>query len=160
MSSASSIGPSYPSGGTFYVCQNNATEFVGCCTTDPCADGTGACSDRDLRPASFSSDSYEDIPPQICDSDGEDANWYTCAFTKPPFMGCCKNTNPCATGSCPTEDLVPALLSPDDEDRRIFIGKTLETLTATSSSTLASSPNERCRRPNSQHQQQHKFQPA
>ncbi|ENH71510.1 hypothetical protein FOC1_g10007746 [Fusarium oxysporum f. sp. cubense race 1] len=44
------------SGGNFYVCKKPSTnlEFVGCCDSDPCADGSGICPQTDLRPMSYS----------------------------------------------------------------------------------------------------------
>ncbi|KAK3994204.1 hypothetical protein QBC44DRAFT_357390 [Cladorrhinum sp. PSN332] len=150
MAGVSSIGASCPKGGSFYTCQNSSTEFVGCCTSDPCtSEAGGKCPQNNLRAATFSSDSYAEIPPQLCDSQatGEpQALWYTCKFTTPPFMGCCKS-NPCASGSCPTKDLAAARLSEDPDHRQVFLGETqtqlstpssTPTTTATSSSTQTS----------------------
>jgi hypothetical protein len=138
MASLSSIGASCPSGGSFYVCQNNATEFVGCCTVNPCETGSGVCPTRSLRPASFSSDSYDSIPPQQCGGDKQRALWYSCAFTKPPFMGCCE-ASPCSAGSCHANDLAPAFLSSDARDRSIFVDGNSDPA-PTTSSTAAPTP--------------------
>ncbi|OIW31820.1 hypothetical protein CONLIGDRAFT_641600 [Coniochaeta ligniaria NRRL 30616] len=112
------FGLSCPSGGSFYICQNNQTEFIGCCTIDPCHDGSGSCPQENLRNASFSADSYEGLKPQECAE--ETGLWYTCKGDKPPFLGCCAS-NPCASMACPEGDLVPAKLSTDPGRRDIFV---------------------------------------
>ncbi|KAK4198854.1 hypothetical protein QBC40DRAFT_283140 [Triangularia verruculosa] len=121
----SSLGASCPSGGTFYVCLGKKTEFVGCCTINPCTTGyqrePGTCPPENLRPASFSKDSYLELPAQECAGSDESALWYTCAYNSPPFLGCCK-VNPCVNKSCPTDQLVAARLSPDPDNRQIFVG--------------------------------------
>jgi hypothetical protein len=113
------FGFSCPSGGQFYVCEGNTTEFLGCCNSNPCLND-GVCPDDDLRVATFTKDRYEDLPREDCAS-GSEALWYTCAFNTPPFMGCCVD-NPCATGEgCAAKDLRPAFLAPEgakDENRR------------------------------------------
>ncbi|KAK4129939.1 hypothetical protein BT67DRAFT_251676 [Trichocladium antarcticum] len=122
MTSPSALGLRCPNGGEFYVCQNNATEFVGCCDIDPCADGSGECLEPNLRAASFASDRYDDIAAQGCSSDKAGAQWYTCGRTEPPFLGCCAaGINPCAFGSCPPANIVPARLSSNDQDRGVFV---------------------------------------
>ncbi|KAK5661809.1 hypothetical protein OQA88_9911 [Cercophora sp. LCS_1] len=131
------FGLSCPSGGSFYICQDNATEFVGCCTTNPCADGKGNCPKANLRVASFSSDYYDEIPAQQCSSSDRTALWYTCAKNSPPFIGCCAS-NPCSAGSCSSNNLVAARLSSDKSDREEFILMGKDPVT-TSSSTTASS---------------------
>lgn len=124
------FGLSCPSGGSFYICQNNSTEFIGCCTIDPCRDGSGSCPQANLRNASFSADSYDGLKPQECVE--ETGLFYTCKYDKPPFLGCCV-TNPCASESCPAGDLVPAKLSSDPAKRDIF-------LTTAASSTRSHTP--------------------
>lgn len=119
---------SCPYGGTFFVCENNTTEFVGCCTSDPCHDGRGTCSNENLRTTSFSHDSFAAIMPQDC-SDSS-ASWYTCNFTSPPFLGCCK-TDPCAA-PCVSADLTPAKLSRDVVARSAFLTESLPTSPQTS----------------------------
>ncbi|KAK4446579.1 hypothetical protein QBC34DRAFT_149406 [Podospora aff. communis PSN243] len=117
----SSLGLSCPTGGSFYICANNATEFIGCCTTNPCADGSGSCPKSNLRAASFSGDSYGEIPAQQCaGGSGSSALWYTCQKSLPPFLGCC-STNPCAQGSCPSADLAAASLSSNATSRAVFM---------------------------------------
>lgn len=136
--SLSPLGLSCPKGGRFYICLNNQTEFIGCCTSDPCADDSGRCPDDDLRPASFSSDSYEDLPKQDCASSEIDVAWYTCSAIPIPFLGCCKDINPCSHGSCPRELLSPAILSSDPEERQVFVDEVSPPSSSTSSSTTAS----------------------
>lgn len=130
------FGLSCPQGGTFYICTGNATEFLGCCTTDPCtAAAGGKCPKANLRLASFSADRYDQMPRQDCDDAQSIKIWYTCKFNKPPFMGCC-NSNPCANGTCPQADLVPAKLSGDVDFRQPFLVPTA-TGTAAASATAA-----------------------
>ncbi|KAK0702563.1 hypothetical protein B0T21DRAFT_321436, partial [Apiosordaria backusii] len=137
----SSLGASCPSGGTFYVCLGKKTEFVGCCTINPCTTGyqrePGTCPEENLRPASFSKDSYLELPAQECASTDESALWYTCAYNSPPFLGCCK-INPCVNKSCPTDQLVAARLSPDPDNRQIFVGAATTTTTSTTEPTSTS----------------------
>ncbi|KAK0612017.1 hypothetical protein B0T14DRAFT_500980 [Immersiella caudata] len=128
------LGLSCPAGGSFYICQNNATEFIGCCTTNPCADGSGNCPKSNLRTASFSGDSYSEIPAQQCaGGSGSSALWYTCQKNLPPFLGCC-STNPCAQGSCPSSDLAAASLSSNATSRAVFITMGAEPADPTSTS--------------------------
>ncbi|KAH6847235.1 hypothetical protein B0I37DRAFT_397498 [Chaetomium sp. MPI-CAGE-AT-0009] len=123
MANAPQYGVSCPSGGSFYICENNATEFVGCCTFDPCADDSGTCGHNNLRPASFrsDSDSYKDIPEQECSSLSMETKWYICANDKTNFMGCCHHANPCIAGSCQAGYIVPARLSSNTFEREAFI---------------------------------------
>ncbi|KAK0648577.1 hypothetical protein B0T16DRAFT_116941 [Cercophora newfieldiana] len=134
----SSFGLSCPTGGSFYVCQNNATEFIGCCTSNPCADGSGNCPKSDLRSASFSGDSYSEIPAQQCagGSGSSSALWYTCQKNLPPFLGCC-STNPCSQGSCPSTNLAPASLSSNATSRATFLALGADPITPTPSDTPA-----------------------
>lgn len=126
----SALGLSCPSGGAFYICAAATEEFVGCCTSNPCADGSGHCPKDNLRSSSFSGDRYEDIPAQECTGNNETARWYTCMATLPPFLGCCSD-NPCATGACLANELEAARLSPDSAARAAFL--VMETSTPASS---------------------------
>ncbi|KAK6209937.1 hypothetical protein QIS74_11521 [Colletotrichum tabaci] len=134
MSVSSSLGLSCPRGGDFYVCEGNTTEFLGCCASNPCADGSGKCPTKDLRISSFNPDKYANIPPQGCD-DPRPANlfFYTCT-NNVPFIGCCAK-NPCqeADGLCPTDHLIGTTLSPDAVNRTIFTS-------SASSSSSSSTP--------------------
>lgn len=133
------FGLSCPSGGSFYICQNNATEFVGCCTTNPCtAANGGKCPQNNLRASSFSADTYTDLPRQDCDDERSIQIWYTCKFNKPPFMGCCAS-NPCANGLCPPSDLRPAKLSGDSELRALFLSPSAPSPTASGAASAATS---------------------
>lgn len=114
------FGLSCPNGGDFHICENTKREFIGCCTTDPCSDGSGLCEKANLRAASFSESSYLDIPPQSCDSAGGDNHFYTCTANDPPFIGCC-TINPCVNMTCPSANLRAAVLSSDHDDRASFL---------------------------------------
>lgn len=94
--------PSCPLGGQWYVCEA-ASKFVGCCNNEPCTLG---CKQGDLMPASFKAEYHGTFPDFECNS----GRPWTCNFTSPPFMGCCK-INPCRNQGCPTEDLAPGYLN-------------------------------------------------
>lgn len=126
-----SLGLSCPSGGDFYICQGSKIEFLGCCITNPCADGSGVCTRNNLRISSFSFDKFGDIPPQAC-TNSINSSWYTCQRGDPPFMGCCQN-DACAS-FCPMHYLFPAKLSSDSKSRSAF-------LTASSTPSSTSVPN-------------------
>ncbi|KAL4874703.1 hypothetical protein BJY04DRAFT_175301 [Aspergillus karnatakaensis] len=108
-SSSPSCNFTCPAGGTWYTCQD-PPYFVGCCSSDPCTNvsprSTSPCPDGGLYPASFNPAIFNSFLPNTCIGE-ENANWFTCNFTTPPFLGCCL-TNPCANGSCPQSDLVQA----------------------------------------------------
>ena len=95
--------PSCPSGGNWYSC-GYGSNFVGCCKSQPCDND---CPAGNLEPASFNINYYGQFPDQQCPKGSQ---WYTCAHTKPAFMGCCKS-NPCQQNGCPTGDLTPGFLS-------------------------------------------------
>ncbi|KAL4913978.1 hypothetical protein BDW62DRAFT_191384 [Aspergillus aurantiobrunneus] len=101
-----------PAGGTWYAC-TDPPYFVGCCASDPCTNvsprSTSPCPATGLYPASFNPAIFDSFLPNTCIGE-ENANWYTCNFTDPPFLGCCLS-NPCAEGECPSDDLVQAAWS-------------------------------------------------
>lgn len=98
-----------PHGGSWFVCES-APYFVGCCSSDPCQNTNAAAPCPDLYPASFNESIYNSTRPNNC-INASDNNWYTCAKTHPPFLGCCKS-NPCQqTSGCPSSDLIPAAWS-------------------------------------------------
>ncbi|KAM7218893.1 hypothetical protein V8F06_005773 [Rhypophila decipiens] len=119
------LGLSCPRGGDWYICQDTAVEFVGCCTINPCSDGSGNCPQKRLRPATFSSSQYSKIPALACD-DSEPIPgyssplWYTCAANNPPFMGCCYS-NPCTAGQCADANLTAARLIDEPVIRADFL---------------------------------------
>ncbi|CAM1510847.1 Fc.00g083600.m01.CDS01 [Cosmosporella sp. VM-42] len=129
------FGLSCPSGGDFYICDKAETEFIGCCTSDPCSN-KGKCPVKDLRDATFSADSYDDLATQDCDNVNGTKIWFTCKFNKPPFLGCCSE-NPCGLGECPLDSLVPAKLSSNANNRQAFLEPS-GTHTAGASSTADS----------------------
>lgn len=126
------FGLSCPSGGDFHICENTKREFIGCCTVDPCSDGSGLCQKENLRAASFSESSYLNIPPQSCDSTGGDDHFYTCTANDPPFIGCC-TINPCVNMTCPSANLRAAVLSSDHDDRASFLAPSSSSGSAKSS---------------------------
>jgi hypothetical protein len=108
-----------PESATLYICEGSDNEFIGCCTSDPCTDGSGICPDGNLRTTSFNPDRYDDLKQQSCDdSRGADV-WWTCSISEPPFMGCC-DTNPCSSG-CSRDKLLPAVLSKNETNRHFFL---------------------------------------
>ncbi|RMJ12898.1 hypothetical protein CDV36_007437 [Fusarium kuroshium] len=133
-------GLSCPNGGKFYICEEDDTQFVGCCVSDPCGTNKGKCPDGDLRATSFDKDLYAELPAQDCDSSQGTDNWYTCAFTDPPFLGCCSQ-NACGSG-CPRNRLVGAKLSDIENNRLDFLeprANTTETTASTGTATSTSS---------------------
>ncbi|KAJ5938266.1 hypothetical protein N7454_004608 [Penicillium verhagenii] len=110
MSNSSSNHFTCPSGGTWYVCPE-APHFVGCCSSDPCtivdANSTSPCPD--IYPASFDPSIYNEILQNSC-IDPANSNWYTCAYTDPPFLGCCSKNNRCPANeiACSADDLLAA----------------------------------------------------
>ncbi|ROW01907.1 hypothetical protein VMCG_05531 [Cytospora schulzeri] len=136
MSAASTktgLGLTCPDGGDFYVCQDAETQFLGCCTIDPCASGKGYCPQDSLRNSSYSKDSYISIPPENCASPYNSTSWYTCSGVTPPFMGCCAS-NPCRNNGCPSDDLLAARVDDDPSNASVFL-----TATGTAPSSTASS---------------------
>ncbi|KAI0390857.1 hypothetical protein F5Y17DRAFT_461354 [Xylariaceae sp. FL0594] len=141
-------GLSCPAGGSFFVCQNSTTKFLGCCDINPCiGQWDGVCPDEQLFPASFSAssgavllDAQDCMPPWHLSGGG--GYWYTCPKTLPPFLGCCKR-NPCVEG-CKPGFLLPAVLSDDPRNAsQFYLPKDTGSGTAagpgTSSSSAASS---------------------
>lgn len=125
------LGLSCPYGGSFYICKDAKYRFIGCCTENPCADGTGDCPQDALRYSSYNKDAYRDIPKESCVAPHNDSTWYTCQELVPPFMGCCAS-NPCANGGCPAKDLLAARLDDEPTNAAPF-------LTSTSTSDASSS---------------------
>ncbi|KAL4755906.1 uncharacterized protein BDW70DRAFT_167201 [Aspergillus foveolatus] len=104
-----------PRGGKWYVCPDEPY-FVGCCTSVPCNNAiSSTCPQPDIRPASFDEVTYNKIKPHNCINSHYDS-WFTCNFTNPRFLGCCA-INPCANGSCPLGDLIPAAWSANSPDQ-------------------------------------------
>lgn len=103
-------GFSCPKGGAFYICPEKKHEFLGCCTVNPCTEErSGVCPDDQLEAATFSIAKYDILPAQGCDVSIQEALFYTCNGSSPPFMGCCAS-NPCNAG-CPQDKLRPAVLN-------------------------------------------------
>ncbi|ROW14714.1 hypothetical protein VPNG_03762 [Cytospora leucostoma] len=116
------LGLSCPDGGKFYVCQDSKFRFLGCCSSDPCADGSGDCPQSDLRYSSFDAGKYENISAQDCTGDGD---WYTCSGLDIPFLGCCSSDACSNDDGCPTKNLLAAELSSNIASAEIFSSDTI-----------------------------------
>lgn len=127
------LGLSCPEGGSFYVCKGAKTQFLGCCTVDPCSDGTGDCPQDSLRYSSYSKDSYISIPSENCASPHNSSSWYTCSNAEPPFLGCCAS-NPCNDG-CSQDDLLAARVDDDPSNASVFLTATASSATSSTTST-------------------------
>ncbi|KAL9561307.1 hypothetical protein ACKAV7_014662 [Fusarium commune] len=138
------FGLNCASGGKFYICEDAHTQFIGCCTSDPCGPRNGTCPEGSLRASSFNTDAYEELPTQDCDGPRGTDMWYSCKLNNPSFMGCCAE-NACANGGCPRNRLVPAKLSENEKNRLEFLAPSNSSSTfsaaSSSSSTSSSSPN-------------------
>lgn len=123
--------PLCPRGSDYHAC--GSTGFVGCCNVDvdPCVAG-GSCNGDALRPMTFDKDqSSNAFTDQMCST----GLWYTCAYTIPPFIGCC-TSNPCNTGTtgCPAGDLIEGSLSSKSDDAASWLSAAkLDSATTTSS---------------------------
>ncbi|KAJ5281775.1 hypothetical protein N7478_007147 [Penicillium angulare] len=114
MSNSSSNHFYCPSGGTWYVCPD-APHFVGCCSSDPCAnvDANSSAPCPNVYPASFDTSIFDSILPNLC-IDAVNKDWYSCNTTDPPFFGCC-SINACQNSGCPADDLLAAAWSPSKQ---------------------------------------------
>ncbi|KAM3498637.1 hypothetical protein MY10362_008059 [Beauveria mimosiformis] len=133
---SSSFGIKCPDNSRFYS-GNSTGAFLGCCTIDPATTSDGLCPNKSLRATTFNSAAYGSIPKQACAGPDVRAEWFVCAYTKPPFMGCCV-VDACKKGCAPTE-LRPAKLSSIVEDANVFIDGSSSVSTSTSVSTSAAS---------------------
>ncbi|OAQ97657.1 hypothetical protein LLEC1_07995 [Akanthomyces lecanii] len=136
MSVSSSFGIKCPGDSQFYNGNNTAT-FLGCCAIDPATTSDGLCPDDGLRATTFNPTAYSSIPKQECMGNDSSALWYVCAYTKPPFMGCCA-ARACDEG-CAQADLRPAKLSSNIEDANVFLGPSVSTSTTSLSLSSATS---------------------
>ncbi|KAL1796941.1 hypothetical protein ACET3X_005481 [Alternaria dauci] len=95
-----------PKGGQWYACDaQGGSNFVGCCTNDPCSIG---CQQGDIRPGGYNASHHGEFAGASCEVNSD---FYTCGFSG-TFWGCCK-TDPCKAtpgAVCPTGDLVPAFM--------------------------------------------------
>ncbi|PHH59623.1 hypothetical protein CDD81_2808 [Ophiocordyceps australis] len=110
------IGAACPPNSDFYICADRPSRFLGCCGIDPCRLADGNCPAERLAMATFNASAYHLIPAQACIDPA--SKWYTCAYTTPPFMGCCVE-NACGKG-CAVEMLRAASLSTRAEAAGIF----------------------------------------
>ncbi|PNY26503.1 Uncharacterized protein TCAP_03568 [Tolypocladium capitatum] len=131
------LGAACPSGGKFYVCEDKPSRFVGCCTINPCDTKNGACPQDSLRATTFNKNAYDNIHPQECMDNSNNSLWYACAYSVPPFMGCCAE-NPCRTAGCSPDALRPASLSNNKESAAAFLPMPVSSSTRLSASTSSS----------------------
>ncbi|KAF7563351.1 hypothetical protein G7046_g765 [Stylonectria norvegica] len=102
-------GLACPSGGRFYICQEEP-RFMGCCDVDPCQKGH-YCPSSQLRPSTFDNNTLIGTFAQACIN--PKGKYYTCISNTPRFMGCCL-VQPCRSNAgCPANSLVAAQLSND-----------------------------------------------
>lgn len=125
---------SCPAGGSFYACADGSN-FVGCCGSNPCANG---CPAGLLEPAGFDPNQYGQFGDQQCDA----GLFYTCIFdsqSSSTFMGCCKS-NACSQKQCPTDDLAGAFLSDNPTKAAPFLALngTVEIVASSSSASTTS----------------------
>ncbi|KAF2663936.1 hypothetical protein BT63DRAFT_461054 [Microthyrium microscopicum] len=112
------IQPTCPTGGSWYICVDSSTKFIGCCKSNPCSNSAG-CPISDLSSASFNSAAYGTFPDQTCGNGQGD--FYTCTFSNgASFIGCCRS-NACQQGGCPQSDLGSMALSPDLNKEQAFL---------------------------------------
>lgn len=131
------FGLTCPSNGTFYICQDTSTRFIGCCNVDPCTrELDGDCPKSKLYKASYSASSGVELLPQDCADHSNGGSWYTCDHAVPPFLGCCIN-NPCNNG-CLEGNLVAAKLSDDPENASQLMVPETTVATATTSASSSS----------------------
>ncbi|KAJ4174226.1 hypothetical protein NW754_004641 [Fusarium falciforme] len=129
------FGLNCPNGGKYYICAGSWVEFMGCCTSDPCADGSGICPTKNHRPAGYDAarlaaatanisgeSTTEKLYkfPVTCYGEQGWLNRYACSNKGVSFFGCCK-TDPCFTKfekppQCANKDLQIAVLR-DNEYR-------------------------------------------
>ncbi|EHK20820.1 uncharacterized protein TRIVIDRAFT_230997 [Trichoderma virens Gv29-8] len=131
------LGLSCPKSGRFYICYDQPTRFIGCCTINPCTTDDGLCPDDDLLPSSFSSDAYPKILAQNCLDPG--FLWYTCRDSSPPFLGCCSQ-DACEQTGCPRDKVGAAGLSGNKLQAAPFLSSdssSTSSTSRTSSTTLS-----------------------
>ncbi|KAJ2901460.1 hypothetical protein MKZ38_001848 [Zalerion maritima] len=116
--------------GKFYICEGYETEYLGCCTVDPCTSTlNGICPQAAIGNSSYSTDTHYEVPPEACANPDEDETyWYTCSYSDDgpfsgtrPYMGCCHDQNPCQEGGCAEDNMRAAVLSEDEDERAIFV---------------------------------------
>lgn len=114
MSSTSGMAASCPLNVTFYAC-DFGERFLGCCENgSPANTCTNGCPQKDLLPATFEKEYYDYITAAACTT----GDWWSCANTSPPFLGCCLS-NPCLSG-CPPSDLTAAIFSQNQTDNPLY----------------------------------------
>ncbi|KAM0261489.1 hypothetical protein ACHAQJ_002170 [Trichoderma viride] len=134
------LGLECPESSLFYICEDQPTRFVGCCTIDPCSENDGICPDGDVQPASFSPDAYDQILAQECLDPG--FLWYTCRDSSPPFLGCCSQMA-CEANGCPVDKVGGASLSSNPKQAApfLFSGSTTRSTSSTTTWTTSTTIN-------------------
>lgn len=131
------LGLSCPKAGRFYICEDQPTRFVGCCTIDPCTTADGLCPDDHLQPSSFNAGACSKILAQDCLDPG--FLWYTCRDSSPPFLGCCSQMA-CEASGCPVSKVGAASLAGNKQQAAPFLsGGSAASSRASSASSSASS---------------------
>lgn len=134
------LGLSCPKGGRFYICEDQPTSFVGCCTIDPCTTADGLCPDNHLQPSSFDPDAYSEIRAQDCLDPG--FLWYTCRDSSPPFLGCCSQMA-CEPSGCPASKVGAASLAGNKQRAAPFLsGGSSSSREPSSSTTMTTTSSE------------------
>ena len=124
------MAASCPPNATFYAC-DFGERFLGCCANgSPAVTCIYGCPQEDLLPASFEKEYYNYITRASCTR----GDWWSCADTSPPFLGCCLS-NPCLNG-CPPSDLTAAVFCQNQTDNPLYPA-IYSSSSAISSSTLA-----------------------
>jgi hypothetical protein len=125
----------------FYICGRDSTNpggtFLGCCTTDPCANNT--CPEGNLRTAGFNASQYNYIMPQKCADDN--AAWWTCAWGS-TYMGCCESNACQGDGRCSDSESVDVLMSDERQFQLAFFQQPDPTTASTASNTATGTPSE------------------
>lgn len=98
-----------PNGGDFYICGLSWTQFIGCCTSDPCGLNYGICPQRNLRPMGYEPLHRYRTVLQQCEPS---VDFHTCNIGNWTFYGCCGGSFACARGEdCENDEIRPTTLS-------------------------------------------------
>lgn len=117
-----------------YACEKESnSNFVGCCTEDPCSNG---CVQGNIRPAAFNISHHGEWPDASC---GSASNFFTCTAGD-SFWGCCKSNACKATppATCAQGDLVPAFMErPEQFNAYTSAGSTPEASSKSNTAAIA-----------------------
>ncbi|KAL6412438.1 hypothetical protein AUP68_03641 [Ilyonectria robusta] len=108
-------------GGDVYICQGQWREFIGCCTSDPCAGDEGLCPQNDTRALSYGSgmpiDGVPTLPNVDCLGSQNSATLFLCSNISSRFYGCCMDDACADADGCKRDKIVPAVLSSNADYR-------------------------------------------